>query len=267
MRAHRNEDSEAIYYATALSLDHPEPQCVLIKRNKVFMETGSWKRGLEDADQVHHFYLMQVNLVDVSSSGDHPRSIVAVGIQNEACSLTQNGRIRQCARGDAFEDGTVTRSGPSTWTVSVLHDSDDEFTLFYRVSTAASQPRHLCSVSRRPCAFHRQLRAATRRPSPPDCANHCYPGHKIIQPLQSTPRTVVFSRKTDEISVHRFQTRAIVGFSEQVGTGIRAQTAALMIVEIKSEDLSRYSPVYLIHPWIDFLLDWQSVGNTGGQQE
>ena len=73
--------------------------------------------------------------------------------------------------------------------------------------------------------------------------------------------------KTDEISVHRFQTRAIVGFSEQVGTGIRAQTAALVIVEIKSEDLSRYSPVYLIHPWIDFLLDWQSVGNTGGQQE
>jgi hypothetical protein len=36
----------------------------------------------------------------------------------------------------------------------------------------------------------------------------------------------------------------------------RAQTAALGIVEIKTEeDLSRLDSLYLVHPWIDFLLD------------
>ena len=40
----------------------------------------------------------------------------------------------------------------------------------------------------------------------------------------------------------------------------RAQTAALGIVEIKTkEDLSRFDSLYLIHPWIDFLLDRQLV--------
>ena len=40
----------------------------------------------------------------------------------------------------------------------------------------------------------------------------------------------------------------------------RAQTAALGIVEIKTkEDLSRFDSLYLIHPWVDFLLDRQPV--------
>ena len=44
----------------------------------------------------------------------------------------------------------------------------------------------------------------------------------------------------------------------------RAQTAALGVVEIKTEvDLSRVCPLYLIHPWIDFLLDRQPVGSAG----
>ena len=43
----------------------------------------------------------------------------------------------------------------------------------------------------------------------------------------------------------------------------RAQTAALGIVEIKTkEDLSRFDSLYLIHPWIDFLLDRQPVGSV-----
>ncbi|KAN0078201.1 hypothetical protein V8E55_010258, partial [Tylopilus felleus] len=38
---------------------------------------------------------------------------------------------------------------------------------------------------------------------------------------------------------------------------------ALGIVEIRTEeDLSRISPLYLVHPWIDFLLDRQPVGST-----
>jgi hypothetical protein len=43
----------------------------------------------------------------------------------------------------------------------------------------------------------------------------------------------------------------------------RAQTAALGIVEIRTtEDLSRLDSLYLIHPWIDFLLDRQPVGSV-----
>ena len=43
----------------------------------------------------------------------------------------------------------------------------------------------------------------------------------------------------------------------------RAQTAALGIVEIRTkEDLSHFDSLYLIHPWIDFLLDRQPVGSV-----
>ena len=41
---------------------------------------------------------------------------------------------------------------------------------------------------------------------------------------------------------------------------VRAQTTALGIVEIRAEeDLSQWDPLYLVHPWIDFLLDRQPV--------
>ena len=43
----------------------------------------------------------------------------------------------------------------------------------------------------------------------------------------------------------------------------RAQTTALGIVEIRTEeDLSRLDSLYLVHPWIDFLLDRQPVGSV-----
>ncbi|KAF8546461.1 hypothetical protein OG21DRAFT_1119921 [Imleria badia] len=43
----------------------------------------------------------------------------------------------------------------------------------------------------------------------------------------------------------------------------RAQTGALGIVEIKTEeDLSRLDLLYLVHPWIDFLLNRQPVGSV-----
>ncbi|KAF8547864.1 hypothetical protein OG21DRAFT_837577 [Imleria badia] len=42
----------------------------------------------------------------------------------------------------------------------------------------------------------------------------------------------------------------------------RAPTAALGAVGIKTEeDLSRFGSLYLVHPWIDFLLDRQAVGS------
>ncbi|KAF8129255.1 hypothetical protein EV363DRAFT_1169375 [Boletus edulis] len=42
----------------------------------------------------------------------------------------------------------------------------------------------------------------------------------------------------------------------------RAKTAALGTVEIRTEeDLSRFKSLYLVHPWVDFLLDRQPVGS------
>ncbi|KAG6375783.1 hypothetical protein JVT61DRAFT_2633 [Boletus reticuloceps] len=42
----------------------------------------------------------------------------------------------------------------------------------------------------------------------------------------------------------------------------RAKTAVLGTVEIRTEeDLSRFKSLYLVHPWVDFLLDRQPVGS------
>ncbi|KAG6377836.1 WD40-repeat-containing domain protein [Boletus reticuloceps] len=51
--AHAQRHDEAIsHYTTALSLDTPSPQSILVKRSKAFLETGSWKQALDDADEV-----------------------------------------------------------------------------------------------------------------------------------------------------------------------------------------------------------------------
>ena len=43
----------------------------------------------------------------------------------------------------------------------------------------------------------------------------------------------------------------------------RAQTSALGVVEIRAmEDFSQFDSLYLIHPWVDFLLDRQPVGSV-----
>jgi tetratricopeptide (TPR) repeat protein len=60
-------DEAISHYTTALSLNPPSPQDILIKRSKAFLATGSWKQALDDANQVHHFCIMQVNLVHTSS--------------------------------------------------------------------------------------------------------------------------------------------------------------------------------------------------------
>jgi tetratricopeptide (TPR) repeat protein len=48
-------DEAISHYTTALSLNPPSPQDLLIKRSKAFLATGSWKQVLDDANQVHHF--------------------------------------------------------------------------------------------------------------------------------------------------------------------------------------------------------------------
>jgi hypothetical protein len=60
-------DEAISHYSTALSLDSPFPQGILIKRSKARVATGLWKEAVDDANQVHHFYLMEVSLVDPSS--------------------------------------------------------------------------------------------------------------------------------------------------------------------------------------------------------
>ena len=47
------------------------------------------------------------------------------------------------------------------------------------------------------------------------------------------------------------------------GYAFRAQTSSLGVVEIRSEeDISPFVSLYLVHPWIDFLLDRQPVGSV-----
>jgi hypothetical protein len=103
-------DEAISHYSTALSLNFPFPQGVLIKRSKARVATGSWKQAVDDANQVHYFSLVGVNIVD-PLSGNRTRSIVAMGLRDEACSFTQGRRLRQCsgcARDDAVEDSAVT---------------------------------------------------------------------------------------------------------------------------------------------------------------
>ena len=103
---------EAIpYYSTALLLDSPSQRGILMKRCKVFVATESWKQAVDDADKVHHFCLVEVNLVDPSSSGNRTRPVLTMGLRDEACSFTKGRRLRQCrrcARDNALEDSAVT---------------------------------------------------------------------------------------------------------------------------------------------------------------
>jgi hypothetical protein len=47
------------------------------------------------------------------------------------------------------------------------------------------------------------------------------------------------------------------------GNVFRAQTSLLGVVEIRTEeDLSRFGSLYLVHPWIDFLLGRQPIGSV-----
>ena len=91
----RRYDEAISLYSTALSLNLPSPQGILIKRSKAHVATGSWKQAVDDANRVHHFCLVELNLVD-PSPGNHTRSVVAMGLRDEACSFTQGKRFRQC---------------------------------------------------------------------------------------------------------------------------------------------------------------------------
>ena len=50
-------DEAISYYSTALSLNPPSPQGILIKRSKARVATRSWKQAVDDANQVRNFCL------------------------------------------------------------------------------------------------------------------------------------------------------------------------------------------------------------------
>lgn len=54
-------DEAVLHYTTALSLNPPSPQGILIKRSKAYMASRTWKEALDDANQVDHLSLLQVN--------------------------------------------------------------------------------------------------------------------------------------------------------------------------------------------------------------
>jgi hypothetical protein len=59
-----------------------------------------------------------------------------------------------------------------------------------------------------------------------------------------------------------FKLGPLSAFRSRLGRVFRAQTV-VGVVEIRTEeDLSRFGPLYLVHPWVDFLLDQQPVGGV-----
>ena len=82
-------DEAVSRYSTALSLNPPSPQDILIKQSKARVVIEPWNRALDDANQVHLFFPMEVDLVDPSSSGNHTRSVVAMGLREEARGFTR----------------------------------------------------------------------------------------------------------------------------------------------------------------------------------
>ncbi|KAN0094882.1 hypothetical protein V8E55_003169 [Tylopilus felleus] len=71
-----------------------------------------------------------------------------------------------------------------------------------------------------------------------------------------------FSGQRMRLPCLTFKLGAVTATRNAAGRVFRAQTDALGIVEIGTEeDISRLSPLYLVHPWIDFLLDRQPVGS------
>lgn len=80
-------------YSGALNLDPEAPTDLFIKRSKAYVAGGSLEKALHDANEVLPFLLHWLVLVDRPLLGDQPRSIIAAGLREEACSFAQGGRL------------------------------------------------------------------------------------------------------------------------------------------------------------------------------
>ena len=86
-------DEAISQYSVALALDPVTQQGLFIKRIKGYMARSLWLDALNDANKVCSFVLRRPVLVDISSPGDRARSIVPVGLREEARSSTQCRRL------------------------------------------------------------------------------------------------------------------------------------------------------------------------------
>lgn len=94
---HTQRHDEAISkYSAALSLILASPQGLFIKRSKAYVASGLWGEGLKDADEVRLLLSCRLVLLDamISSLGDSTRSIVPVGLRQEARSFTHGRTLR-----------------------------------------------------------------------------------------------------------------------------------------------------------------------------
>ena len=82
-------DEAISVYSSALSLEPAAPSGLLVKRSKAYVATSSWGKALNDANEVHAFFLLWSDLVDSRSLGDRARSIVSMGLREEARSFTR----------------------------------------------------------------------------------------------------------------------------------------------------------------------------------
>ena len=88
MNAQRLDEAISAY-SSALSLEPAASSSLLIKRSKVYVAKILWEKALNDANEVCSFFLLWSDLVDARSLGDHARSIVSMGLQEEARSFTR----------------------------------------------------------------------------------------------------------------------------------------------------------------------------------
>ena len=88
------DNAKAIsHYSAALALDPVVPQGLFIKRSKAYITRGSWEDALNDANKVCSFVSRRPVLVVILSPGDRARSIVSMGLREEACCVTQGRRL------------------------------------------------------------------------------------------------------------------------------------------------------------------------------
>ena len=84
---------------------------------------------------------------------------------------------------------------------------------------------------------------------------------KLYDQLHDLPLPLFVGQRL-KLPCLRFKLGAVTGARNAGGHVFHAQTDTLGTVELRTEeDLSRFSPLYLVHPWIDFLLDRQPVGS------
>ena len=61
-------DEAISHYTATLLLNLPSPDGILAKRSKAYL---AWQKALDDANEVPHFYIVQVNLTHASLQGDY----------------------------------------------------------------------------------------------------------------------------------------------------------------------------------------------------